>query len=996
MLKKFLAPILGPLTLILFLPLTASAQSTFTGAVRDESGAVLPGVAVEASSPALIEKSRTVVTDDQGRFRIVDLRPGTYRVTFTLQGFSTVVREGVELPSNLVVTVNADLKVGSLEERVTVTGQSPQVDLQQASRTQVLTRDFLDSLPTTRNSMAIGYLAPGVRMSVPDIGGSNLSNQPGMRAHGIRAPNGVLQLVDGLSIATLEGNQLFYFDESAQSEVTITTSGMPADAPSGGIRINSILRDGGNSVSGDIHLNGTDGDWISDNVTEDLRRQGIQQSTGLAHVQYFSGALGGPILKDKLWFIGGARHASSDTTVANVPEEIVTPRGEILRGIVDTYIRDVSVRLTWQATQKNKFAIFVQRVWKRLGQNFNFGQDPRIGTQRDPHHAHNYLAIMKWTATPTNRWLLEVGHVNSVFNWRSTPSELDRQKERGTPEWYRFAQRTDTALNINPECAYVTGCTNWMSLNDTRTEAGRMHTMAAATYVTGTHNVKVGFNNNLGLNALKLDRNADLSQNYVNNRPSTVTVYNTPVDVPGWVDYDLGVFAMDSWTMKRLTINPGVRVEWYKASVKETSMAAGRFAPARFYQRQSTPAWGPDYLPRLSAVYDLLGTGKTALKASASKYNENLTAQDTIWGYADAGLRSETRNWFDCDLTPGTSTCSGRVLPTNGDDIAQDNEIGPSGNARFGQRADINPAPGIQRVKNWEYSAGVQHQLLPALAVSAMYYRRTYDGLGGPGLSPRPDRSLITKADYTSFQIPMPDVSRDPAVAGVLDPNELLTVYNLRAAKRGDYGVALIDRNTDDQSIYNGVELSFSARFKKVTGFGSWNTERNVSVFCSSDDNPNGPGLADQYQGELVSNGGRFCDQRQFNMPFRQELKLAGNYTLPYQVGIGAVWISYPGRERVITYTVPANLFPGGRTNTETIILTQPGSLYYPRYTQLDVNFKKTFRVGSKTITGQVDLFNALNSNTIWSQTNTVGASLGVITQTLQGRTPRVGFTMKF
>src|SRR5439155_16841096 len=171
-------------------------------------------------------------------------------------------------------------------------------------------------------------------------------------------------------------------------------------------------------------------------------------------------------------------------------------------------------------------------------------------------------------------------------------------------------------------------------------------------------------------------------------RPSTVTVYNTPQEVPGYVDYDLGVYAQDSWTLRRLTINPGLRVEWYKASVREAYKPEGRFSPARIYPKQSTPAWGPDYLPRFSAIYDVFGDGKTALKVSAGKYNENLTAQDSIWPWADAGLRMETRNWFDCDLTLGTSTCSGRILPTNGDDIAQDNEIGPSSNPNWGNRVD--------------------------------------------------------------------------------------------------------------------------------------------------------------------------------------------------------------------------------------------------------------------------------------------------------------------
>ena len=145
----------------------AAAQSQITGQVRDESGGVLPGVSVEAASPVLIEKLRTAVTDDQGRFNIVDLRPGLYKMTFSLPGFSTVVRDAIDLPSNFTATVNADMKVGALEETITVSGQTPLVDVQQAARTQVLTRDIIDNLPTTRNIMSVGILVPGIRMATP-------------------------------------------------------------------------------------------------------------------------------------------------------------------------------------------------------------------------------------------------------------------------------------------------------------------------------------------------------------------------------------------------------------------------------------------------------------------------------------------------------------------------------------------------------------------------------------------------------------------------------------------------------------------------------------------------------------------------------------------------------------------------------------------------------------------------------------------------------------
>ena len=183
--RRYLTAAALVLCAVILLPSIAHAQAQIVGQVRDESGGVLPGVTVEASSPAMIEKSRTVVTDAQGRYRLEALRPGTYRLAFTLIGFATVVRDAVQVPSEVVMTVNADMKVGALEETITVSGQAAQVDVQQASRTQVISRDVIDTLPVSRNVMSIGVLSPGVRAGTPDIGGSRMTEQVGLRAHGL-------------------------------------------------------------------------------------------------------------------------------------------------------------------------------------------------------------------------------------------------------------------------------------------------------------------------------------------------------------------------------------------------------------------------------------------------------------------------------------------------------------------------------------------------------------------------------------------------------------------------------------------------------------------------------------------------------------------------------------------------------------------------------------------------------------------------------------------
>lgn len=970
---------------------SASAQSVISGLVRDESGAVLPGVTVEASSPVLIERVRSVVTDDQGRYRIVDLRPGVYQLTFTLTGFATTVRDGIELPSNFVATVNIDLKVAALTETVNVSGATPLVDVQQASRTQVLTRDIIDSLPTTRNVMSVGILVPGIRFGTPDIGGSRAMEQPAMRMHGINQRE-TMQLVDGMPVNSNEDCVCMgYFDDALQSEVSVTTSALPAENAGGGIRVNSIPKDGGNIFSGAAFLGGTDGNWQAKNVDDYLRQRGIQSSNGIAHIQNFNVAAGGPVLLDKLWYFGSVRHTSTNETVANVPKEFVAPDGEHIQGILDQFVRDVALRTTYQAAPQQKVSAFLQRIWKYKGKDFTFGQDPRAATQRDPNHAHYAIGALKWTSTPTNRLMFEAGYSTSYQHWTGG-NQPGRSKTRGTPEWYAFAQRTDTALNINPDCAYPFGCTQWMSVQDQRTEATRRVYQASMSYVTGTHNLKVGFQDSTGPDDIYTTRNGDLIENYVNGKPSTVTVFNSPTISKAYVNYDIGIYAQDALTWKRMTINPGVRVEYFKSSMAETSMEAGRFAPARFYSEQpDLPKWGPDASPRLSAVYDLFGTGKTALKASASKYHLQYSGS---WArrYANSFSSSDTRNWSDCDLIPGTSACSGRTLATNGDGIAQDNEIGPTSSTTFGVRSDRNPVDGIRRVYNWEYTVGLQHQLLPHASMNLVYYRRSFGDLE------LLDRTLVTRSDYSAFQVPMPSFANDPTLIGVLGPNETLTLYNLNPAKRSVYSSAQVDRNsTQDRAVYNGIETSFSARLPRgITAFGGWTAEKNVSKFCESDDDPNGILTADLYIGENVSAGGRFCDQGAFAVPFRHELKFAANAPLFYGVEFGTIVQSYPGPQRIITWTPPASLFPGGRTNSETIILSRPGSLYQARWTQWDVNLKKNFRFGRKVLSGQFDVFNVLNSNTIWSTNDAIGASLGQVQSIQPGRMPRVALQMRW
>ncbi len=306
------------LLVLLAVPSFARAQSAISGVVRDTTGAVMPGVTVETASPVLIEKVRTAVSDDQGRYSVIDLRPGTYTVTFTLTGFNTFRREGLELPGDFTATVNAELRVGALEESVTVTGAAPLVDVQNTQRTHVLSREQLDSLPSARNYSGLAALLPGVRMTNTDVGGNQQVEQIYMITHGSRRTDTSLQ-VDGMSINSLmnDGEVQAYFSDAANAEVTYQTSGAGAEVSTGGVRINMIPREGGNRYSGSLFFGGSSGTWQGDNVTPALKARGLAAGNRVDLISDFNVGLGGPIKKDALWFFpagGGSRPTSSSRT----------------------------------------------------------------------------------------------------------------------------------------------------------------------------------------------------------------------------------------------------------------------------------------------------------------------------------------------------------------------------------------------------------------------------------------------------------------------------------------------------------------------------------------------------------------------------------------------------------------------------------------------------------------------------------------------------------
>src|SRR5262245_6011405 len=289
----------------------AHAQSAMNGVVKDTSGAVLPGVTVEASSDALIEKSKSAITDGEGRYSIPDLRPGTYIVTFSLEGFSTIRREGIELPSEFTMTLNADLRVGALEESITVTGSSPVVDVTTAAHNQVLNREAVDNIPTGRTIQGLGQLVVGINLSLPDTGGARAMQQTYMSTHGMTTANTTV-LADGMMVNGLQsdGAVQTYTNDAMYQEISYQTSGINADTQAGGVRLNMIPREGGNRFNGSFATSYRPGDWQGSNLTQRHVDRGLTAGNATDRIIDYTFAQGGPIKKDKLWFFGSARYFS--------------------------------------------------------------------------------------------------------------------------------------------------------------------------------------------------------------------------------------------------------------------------------------------------------------------------------------------------------------------------------------------------------------------------------------------------------------------------------------------------------------------------------------------------------------------------------------------------------------------------------------------------------------------------------------------------------------
>lgn len=976
-----------------------ATNGAIAGVVKDTTGAVLPGVTVEVASPALIEKTRTAVTDGGGNYKITDLRPGTYTVTFTLVGFGSVRREGLELATGFTVPANAELKVGSLEETVTVTGASPVVDTQNVRQSNVISQATLQALPTNKSLQAFATLTVGlvVDSGSLDVGGNR-------HEQGFVTMNGgpvMKTLQDGMIYNNLngtgDGQQGSYaVNVTAMTEVALELAGIGAESKTGGVNMNFVPRDGGNEFSGLVDLNYGNGAMQSSNLTDRFKAMGVLKAAEAIKLFDYSGGVGGPIHKDRAWFFTAGRYNGSQEYSPSIYYNSV--QGKYLgdpnsgvsayvpdltkRAFQDPHFTDITGRLAVQLTSKHKFTInnsFQKSCVCNREVTGNVAPEAVVQADFNPV----ILTQMSWSNPATNKLLLDAGlsrlhdRNNLIRPDGTTDKDIAITETLGTatvPAGMRYGAKGNSA-GIPATFDY--------GYNLSKIWNGR----AGLSYVPGSHSFKVGYQFLRGTSQNENDYNVrQVAYTFRGGIPQSITQFAGPFFSLASVRED-GLFLQDQWTLRRMTLNLGVRYDYYTGHIPAQVKPAGPLASAiqvPEVKSSALPQWHT-FVPRIGVAYDLFGDSKTALKFSIGHYY-NSAGIDTIQPY-NAGLAiatSATRAWTDANgnFVPD---CDLKSVTANG-------ECGVLSNARFGQPVAttlrdpaLNKAQG--RFYNWQTSVGVQHQFLDGWGVDASYNRTWY------GNFTVTDNRLVTPADYDPYCVTAPSDPRLPKGGGY----PICNLFDLKPAKAGQVDNLITQQSNfgERSQVYNGVRISTNARFRKgIQVGGGVNVGRTVNTNCTVVDAPQ------TSTGAVAAGSVSSLDFCETATPWGNsiQVKLNGMYPLPWWgIQFSAAFQAIPGIAVNATRSYSnAEIAPSlGRNLTGAVSvnipLYAPGmELYEPYIKQLDLRVSKTVRFGSRRLEGAFDLFNATNTAAALLNNATYGAAWQRPTSILAGRTARL------
>jgi hypothetical protein len=918
-----------------------ATQGSIIGQVTDESGAVLPGVAVTATSSALQVESVTAITDARGEYRLTPLPIGVYQVTYELSGFQMIRNENLRLTVGFTARVDVTLKVGSLQETVTVSGQSPVVDVSSTNASTQFTREMLESLPTSRNGLtSLLAQAPGAR-SQWDVGGSAATEQPIFRVFGQGGES--WPMVEGVVGGTMgsqgPGN---YTDYSAVDEASVSTVGNDAEAPTRGIQIAAVVKAGGNQFHGGAFYSRSPSALQSNNLDETLKASTSVNSGRPILLRYDSGAdLGGKVVANKLWFYGALRRRH------DIQEEFTGVKTDGTPAENNQSLWNHTEKISYQMSAANRLVGFHQRNSKW---DVSEASEFRGWESRADKPTYSRTTKLEWQSVLGNSVVIsaQTGFWSYAVVYRGNdfggPYKQDVHVPPGpsyldTFTGYRGGAYASNQRTSDEHSYQQKGSVSWYRPN----------------LFAGNHEFKSGFEYIDAVNATRFgdrveDGNYELRFN--NGQADQLLAWNSPT-TPHDVTHYLGIYVKDTWTIaRRVTLNLGLRYAHNPGFVPAGCRDAVDFAPASCWNKIEFNTWNP-ISPRLHAAYDITGDGRTLFKAGWGRFHHMRYPGEV--GAADPNIRTTTTyRWRD--LNGNRDYDAGEVnLDLNGPDF-----ISQSGGS------NTIPNPNEEDPYQDEVSASLERELTPGFGIRAT-------GIYSRATKPYRRINLLRPPSAYTIGITRPDPGLDGVVGNADDPGTSFTYYEYPTSLRGRAFELFTLANDDTiNPTFTSFEIAASKRLSSNWQFNaSYSaTKRNIQFINGLDPTEQGSSvqLADFDPNSEINAADKTWEWTG---------KIAGSYQFPYRVLIAANYEHRSGEPWARQVQ-----FRGGVTiPTQVLRVEEIGARRLPNRNLVNLRAQKRISLGrGQNVDLRMNVFNLLNANTVMQLVKRSGPSFLVPT----------------